>query len=101
MIITYSICVGHNVAERSILINSAILLWTFNIRAPDARPDKVDTLAFNSAANSHPLPFKAWVLQLLRDITLLNEFRFLQRYHLSERPTQNTCGRGKSNVARS
>jgi hypothetical protein len=54
-----SVCIGSNVAERSIFINCAILLWAFDFEAPDGDIGKVDTLAFSSAANSHPLPFKA------------------------------------------
>ncbi len=53
------ICVGLNIAERSIFINAAILLWAFDFRAPGGKIDEVDTLAFTSAANSHPLPFQA------------------------------------------
>lgn len=52
-------CVGLNVAERSVYINAAIMLWAFDFRAPDGRVDLVDTLAFTNSANSHPLPFKA------------------------------------------
>lgn len=53
------VCVGLNVAERSVYINAAILLWAFDFRAPGGRIDEVDAFAFTNTANSHPLPFNA------------------------------------------
>jgi len=46
-----------HVANRSLFINTAMLLWTFDIsQDPDA---PIDTMAFSNNVNSHPLPFKA------------------------------------------
>ncbi|EPQ28871.1 uncharacterized protein PFL1_03673 [Pseudozyma flocculosa PF-1] len=53
------VCPGLNVAMRSLHINIACMAWAFDIAQPDGRPERVDTFAFNSAANSHPLPFDA------------------------------------------
>ncbi|PWZ01325.1 cytochrome P450 [Testicularia cyperi] len=53
------ICPGLHIATRSLLINSACIAWCFNVKHPSGDPCQVDTLAFTSAANSHPLPFKA------------------------------------------
>ncbi|UZJ51803.1 hypothetical protein CBS101457_001123 [Exobasidium rhododendri] len=52
------ICPGSHVADRSLFIVTTSLLWAFNISAPH-KPEDTDTLAFDSRANSHPLPFKA------------------------------------------
>ncbi|KAI9026729.1 cytochrome P450 [Hyaloraphidium curvatum] len=51
------ICPGLHVAMRSLFINLACMAWCFDILP--AGPDPVDTFAFTSAANSHPLPFAA------------------------------------------
>ncbi|KAF5370353.1 hypothetical protein D9758_006931 [Tetrapyrgos nigripes] len=51
------ICVGHHVANRSVFINTALLLWAFRISEDPNSP--IDTMAFTSSANIHPLPFKA------------------------------------------
>ncbi|TKY86331.1 hypothetical protein EX895_005156 [Sporisorium graminicola] len=51
------VCPGLHIAMRSLTINLACIAWCFDITSGD--PDKVDTLAFTSAANSHPLPFDA------------------------------------------
>ena len=53
------ICPGLHVATRSLAINIACMAWCFDIKHPSGDPDKVDTLAFTSSANSHPLPFPA------------------------------------------
>ncbi|GAC72208.1 cytochrome P450 CYP2 subfamily [Moesziomyces antarcticus T-34] len=53
------ICPGLHIAMRSLIINLAAMAWCFDIAHPSGRPDHVDDLAFNSAANSHPLPFEA------------------------------------------
>lgn len=53
------VCPGLHVAMRSLAINLACMAWCFDIQHPSGDPEKVDTLAFNSAANSHPLPFPA------------------------------------------
>jgi len=46
-----------HVANRSLFINAALLLWAFNISEDPSEP--IDTLAFTNTVNSHPLPFKA------------------------------------------
>lgn len=51
------ICPGLHIAIRSLTINLACMAWCFNISSK--HPDQVDTLAFTSSANSHPLPFDA------------------------------------------
>ncbi|SJX62433.1 related to Cytochrome P450 [Sporisorium reilianum f. sp. reilianum] len=51
------VCPGLHVAMRSLTINLACMAWCFDIRHPSGKPDMVDTLAFTSTANSHPLPF--------------------------------------------
>ncbi|KDQ65052.1 hypothetical protein JAAARDRAFT_146391, partial [Jaapia argillacea MUCL 33604] len=51
------VCVGQHVANRSLFINTALLLWAFTISQNPAKP--IDTLAFTNTANVHPLPFEA------------------------------------------
>lgn len=56
------VCPGQHVALNSVMINAALLLWAFDIkkqRDKDGREVEIDTLAFTSTANSHPLPFQA------------------------------------------
>lgn len=56
------VCPGQHVAHNSVLINTAFMLWAFDIGhavGNDGRPVPIDTLAFTNTANSHPLPFKA------------------------------------------
>lgn len=55
------ICPGQHVASNSMLINAALLLWSFKIGkkiGPDGKPIEIDTLAFTNTANVHPLPFQ-------------------------------------------
>lgn len=55
------ICPGMHVANNSVMINTALLLWSFDIRPKlDAagKPIPIDTLAFTNTANSHPLKFE-------------------------------------------
>ncbi|TXT09082.1 hypothetical protein VHUM_02556 [Vanrija humicola] len=56
------VCPGQHVANNSVLINAALMLWAFDVR-PEADESgnevDIDTLAFTNTANSHPLPFKA------------------------------------------
>lgn len=52
------VCPGSHVAERSIFIVCSSLLWAFTMDGPH-KPEETDTLAFDSRANSHPLPFAA------------------------------------------
>jgi len=47
------------VANKSLFINTALLLWAFNISQDENPEKKIDTLAFTNTANSHPLPFCA------------------------------------------
>lgn len=55
------VCPGQHVADRSVFINTATLLWAFDItKAKDEHGADIDidTTAFTSTANSHPLPFR-------------------------------------------
>ncbi|KAM0753441.1 cytochrome P450 [Meredithblackwellia eburnea MCA 4105] len=56
------VCAGKNVADRSLYINCAMLLWAFDFnKKRDAHGNEIniDTLAFTDTANSHPLPYAA------------------------------------------
>ncbi|KAJ7267773.1 cytochrome P450 [Mycena rebaudengoi] len=48
-------CPGSHVANKSLFINTALLLWAFRIIQDSNTP--IDTLAFTNTANTHPLPF--------------------------------------------
>ncbi|KAK7443263.1 hypothetical protein VKT23_015860 [Stygiomarasmius scandens] len=50
------VCVGHHVANRSVFINTALILWAFRISEDRSSP--IDTMALTNSANVHPLPFK-------------------------------------------
>lgn len=50
------VCPGQHVANRSVFINTAFLLWAFNISQDPSSP--IDSLAFTDTANTHPLPFR-------------------------------------------
>jgi len=62
------ICPGQHVANRSVLINAADILWSFRISQNPNKP--IDVFGFTDTANSHPLPF---------------EVRFEQRFGSVER----------------
>ncbi|KAJ7048580.1 cytochrome P450 [Mycena amicta] len=49
------VCPGSHVAQKSLFINTALLLWAFRITEDEKRP--IDTMAFTNTANMHPLPF--------------------------------------------
>ncbi|KAJ7660077.1 cytochrome P450 [Mycena rosella] len=49
------VCPGSHVANKSLFINTALLLWAFRISQDSKRP--IDSLAFTNTANTHPLPF--------------------------------------------
>ncbi|KAJ7627632.1 cytochrome P450 [Mycena polygramma] len=49
------VCPGLHVANKSLFINTALLLWAFRISQDSNKP--IDTLAFTNTANTHPLPF--------------------------------------------
>ncbi|KAJ7136063.1 cytochrome P450 [Mycena epipterygia] len=49
------VCPGLHVANRSLFINTALLLWAFRISQDREKP--IDTKAFTNTANVHPLPF--------------------------------------------
>ncbi|KAJ3550664.1 hypothetical protein NM688_g5022 [Phlebia brevispora] len=51
------VCVGQHVANNSLYINTALLLWAFNITENPKAP--IDTMNFTDTANVRPLPFKA------------------------------------------
>lgn len=63
------VCPGQHVANRSVYINTAMLLWAFDIRQKSDEP--IDTLAFTNTANSHPLPFKATFTPRRKDLDVL------------------------------
>ena len=71
------ICPGLHIAMRSLAINLACMAWCFDIEHPSGDPDQVDTLAFNSSANSHPLPFPARFVyrSLARERAVVDEVR--------------------------
>ena len=49
-----------NVAQRSVYINTAMLLWSFTMRHKKDSQGvdiSIDNLAFTRSANWHPLPF--------------------------------------------
>ncbi|KAF7323775.1 Cytochrome P450 [Mycena kentingensis (nom. inval.)] len=48
-------CPGSTVANKSLFINTALLLWAFRITQDASRP--IDSMAFTNHANTHPLPF--------------------------------------------
>lgn len=63
------VCPGQHVANHSLFINTAMILWAFNISQDPSVP--IDTLAFTDTANTHPLPFKVKFeprVQGLRDL---------------------------------
>nr|GAT43916.1 cytochrome P450 [Mycena chlorophos] len=50
------VCPGSHVANKSLFINTALLLWAFRIAQDEKHP--IDTMAFTNTANMHPLPFE-------------------------------------------
>jgi hypothetical protein len=50
------VCPGQHVANRSIFINTALILWAFRLSENPAA--KIDTLAFSDTANVHAAPFE-------------------------------------------
>lgn len=51
------VCPGQHIANNSVYINTALLLWAFDIT--QVKGQEIDTLAFSNTANSHPHRFKA------------------------------------------
>ncbi|KAK9898731.1 cytochrome P450 [Cystobasidium minutum MCA 4210] len=51
------VCPGQHVANNSVYINTALLLWSFNIT--QVKGKEIDTLGFSNTVNSHPLPYNA------------------------------------------
>ncbi|TFK68367.1 cytochrome P450 [Pluteus cervinus] len=49
------VCPGLHVANRSLFITTALILWAFKITPDPSKP--IDTMAFTPTANVHPLPF--------------------------------------------
>ncbi|KAH9948109.1 cytochrome P450 [Amylocystis lapponica] len=49
------VCPGQHVANNSVFINAALMMWAFKISQDPLNP--IDTLAFTDRANIHPLPF--------------------------------------------
>ncbi|KIJ60536.1 hypothetical protein HYDPIDRAFT_117061 [Hydnomerulius pinastri MD-312] len=50
------ICPGQHVANRSIFINTALVLWAFRLSENPAAP--IDSFAFSDTANMHAAPFQ-------------------------------------------
>ncbi|KAG1841634.1 cytochrome P450 [Suillus tomentosus] len=50
------VCAGQHVANRSVFINTALILWAFRLSENPAA--KIDTLAFSDTANVHIAPFE-------------------------------------------
>ncbi|KAH8818767.1 cytochrome P450 [Flagelloscypha sp. PMI_526] len=50
------ICPGLHLANRSLFLTTAMILWAFDIGTVEG--EKIDTMAFTPSANVHPLPFK-------------------------------------------
>jgi hypothetical protein len=48
---------GQHIANRSVFINMALLLWALEITEAPTHP--MDPMAFTGTANVHPLPFAA------------------------------------------
>lgn len=54
-------CPAQFVADRTVFLAAAMLLWSFDIktaRDEQGKEIEIDTLAFTSTANTHPLPFR-------------------------------------------
>ncbi|KAK0451911.1 cytochrome P450 [Armillaria borealis] len=49
------VCPGQQLANRSLFITTAFVLWAFRLKEVDRSP--IDTQAFTQTANLHPLPF--------------------------------------------
>ncbi|KAG1807412.1 cytochrome P450 [Suillus variegatus] len=50
------VCPGQHFANRSVFINTALVLWAFHLSENPAA--KIDTLAFSDTANIHAAPFE-------------------------------------------
>ena len=50
------ICPGMHVANRSVFINTAFMLWAFRLLENPAAP--IDSFAFTDTVNIHALPFE-------------------------------------------
>ncbi|KAG2099558.1 cytochrome P450 [Suillus discolor] len=50
------VCPGQHVANRSVFINTALILWAFRLSENPAA--KIDTLAFSDTVNVHAVPFE-------------------------------------------
>ncbi|KIJ62332.1 hypothetical protein HYDPIDRAFT_42090 [Hydnomerulius pinastri MD-312] len=51
------VCPGQHVANRSVFLNTALILWAFRISENPSAP--IDTMAFSDTANMHAAPFEA------------------------------------------
>ncbi|KAK0470449.1 cytochrome P450 [Desarmillaria tabescens] len=61
------VCPGMHVANRSLFINTALLMWAFNISQDD-----VDTMRLSDSPNMRPLPFKV-TFEPRMDVGILRE----------------------------
>jgi len=73
-----------HVANRSLFINFASLAWAFNITS-SVPAEETDTLAFTSAANSHPLPLEACVLSCIQSHDRRADAQSLQALRVAQR----------------
>lgn len=56
------VCPGQHVANNSVFINAAMLMWAFEIGRPKDATGKefdIDVWSFTNTVNSHPNPFQA------------------------------------------
>jgi len=66
-------CPGQEVAERSVFVNTALLLWAFQISQDPAKP--IDTYAVLDSTIAHPLPFSIQVKERVpnvKDVIMLH-----------------------------
>ncbi|KAK0193192.1 cytochrome P450 [Armillaria mellea] len=50
------VCPGMHVANRSLFVNTALLMWAFNV----LQPDSIDAMGLTDSPNIRPLPFKVF-----------------------------------------
>ncbi|CCM05043.1 uncharacterized protein FIBRA_07245 [Fibroporia radiculosa] len=60
------VCVGQYVADNSLYINTALLLWAFHVAPVPDKP--INTMAFTDTANTHPLPFVTSMTPRIADL---------------------------------
>jgi len=63
------VCVGQHVADNSLFINTAMMLWAFTIFPDPSRA--IDTYACTDTANIHPQPFSLRMTPRIKDLEVL------------------------------